>query len=70
MEKSAPEPFPSSLSGGDFSSTLHSHQAQRLQTALIVAQAALGVGSIARELLVSLVHPVMLPGGDGWREVL
>lgn len=39
----------------------------RPQTAVSAAQAALGVGAIARELLVSLVHPVMLPGGDGVR---
>lgn len=67
MEKSAPAPFPSSLSGGDFSSTPHSNQSQRPQTAVSTAQAALGVGDKARELLVSLVHPVMLPGGDGVR---
>lgn len=43
---------------------------QRRQTAVTAAQAALGVGAIARELLVSLVHPVMLPGGEGTEVLL
>lgn len=34
-------------------------------TAVTATHAALGIGATARESVVILVHPVMLPSGDG-----